>query len=83
MCGTREWEDTQTCQITDTNCPETLERRRSAYVVVGRDSYPLVQKKTHKDWNNLRGIVLLKIASKIHALLLNRALRDLSDRLLP
>ena len=36
-----------------------------------------------KDWNNWRGIVLLNIASKVHALILNRALRDLSDKLVP
>ena len=45
---------------------------------------PLYKRKgARKDWNNWRGIVLLNIASKIHALLLNRALRDLSDRLVP
>ena len=41
------------------------------------------RKGARKDWKNWRGIVLLNIASKIHALLLNRALRDLSDRLVP
>ena len=41
MCETREWEGMQTCQINDTNSSETLERRGSADVVVGRDSYPL------------------------------------------
>ena len=45
---------------------------------------PLYKRKgALKDWNNWRGIVLLNIASKIHAFLLNRALRDLSDRLVP
>ena len=45
---------------------------------------PLYKRKgARKDWNNWRGIVLLNIASKIHAMLLNRALRDLSDRLVP
>ena len=48
------------------------------------DAIPLYKRKgARKDWNNWRGIVLLNIASKIHALLLNRALRDLSDRLVP
>merc|ERR1712185_270107 len=37
---------------------------------------PLYKRKgARKDWNNWRGIVLLNIASKIHAILLNRALR--------
>ena len=45
---------------------------------------PLYKRKgARKDWNNWRGIVLLNIASKIHAILLNRALRDLSDKLVP
>ena len=45
---------------------------------------PLYKRKgALKDWNNWRGIVLLNIASKIHALLHNRALTDLSDRLVP
>ena len=33
--------------------------------------------------DNRRGIVLLNISAKTHALLLNRTLRDLSDRLVP
>ena len=45
---------------------------------------PLYKRKgARKDWNNWRGIVLLNIASKIHAILLKRALRDLSDKLVP
>ena len=45
---------------------------------------PLYKRKgARKDWNNWRVIVLLNIASKAHAILLNRALRGLSDKLVP
>ena len=45
---------------------------------------PLYKRKgARKDWNNWRGIVLLNIASKVHAILLNRNLQDLSDKLVP
>ena len=45
---------------------------------------PLYKKKgARTDWNNWRGVVLLNIASKVHAILLNRALQNLSTKIVP
>ena len=42
---------------------------------------PLCKRRgARKDWKNWRGIVLLNIASEIHAILLNGALKNLSNR---
>ena len=45
---------------------------------------PLYRRKgARNDWNNWRGIVLLNIASKVHAILLNRTLRICRTNLCP
>ena len=45
---------------------------------------PIYKRKGKRnDWNNWRGVVLLNIASKVHAILLNRRLRELADVVVP
>ena len=45
---------------------------------------PIYQRKGKRnDWNNWRGLALLSIASKVHAILLNRRLRELADIIVP
>ena len=45
---------------------------------------PIYKRKGKRnDWNNWRGVVLLNIASKVHAILLNRRLRELADIIVP
>ena len=45
---------------------------------------PIYKRKGKRtDWKNWRGVILLNIASKVHAILLNRRLRDLADAFIP